>query len=189
MPSRSKSISLSVALLLASCFGGQACSAADEKTSCKQFVQSFYTWYLAKSKAPAKNGTPDPLEVALKKRAVNFSPELTKRLKEDFAAAAKSPGEIVGLDFDPILNAQDCGDKYEAETVTTKGNSYLVDVVSTWNGKKESHATVQPELVQIAGGKWQFVNFHYNVDNKKDDLLNVLKVLREERAPKKKSRA
>ncbi len=188
MPSRSKSISLSVAVLLASCFGWQACSAADQKASCKQFVQDFYTWYLAKSKAPAKKGMPDPLEVALKTHAAHFSPELTKRLKEDFAAAAKSPGEIVGLDFDPILNAQDYGDKYEAEKVTIKGNSYLVDVVSTWNGKKEKHATVQPELVQIAGDKWQFVNFHYNVDNKKDDLLNVLKELHEERAPKKNTK-
>lgn len=185
MPSRSKSITLSVAVLLASCFGWQACSAADQKASCKQFVQGFYTWYLAKSKAPAKKGAPDPLEVALKTHAAEFSPELTKRLKEDLAASAKSPDGIVGLDFDPILNAQDNGDKYEAQTVTSKGNSYLVDVVSTWNGKKEAHPTVQPELVQIAGGKWQFVNFYYYEDKKKDDLLHILKGLREERASTK----
>lgn len=62
------------------------------------FVQSFYDWYV---KAEIDS------DAALKKKPAYFSPELTKALKADAVAAAKSPGDIVGLDFDPFLNAQD----------------------------------------------------------------------------------
>jgi hypothetical protein len=49
------------------------------------------------------------MEIVLKSKYA-FSPELASKLKEDLAAQEKSPGEIVGLDFDPFLNAQDVGD-------------------------------------------------------------------------------
>lgn len=162
---------------------GQSCVAADQKTSCQTFVQHFYNWYNAKGNAG--QSASDPLDIALKTRGDVFSPELRKRLKEDIDASAKSPGEIVGLDFDPILNAQIDVPRCKAEKVTNKGKSFLVEVYLYPNGKKDPKPNVQPELIQ-SNGKWQFVNFHYNVDNKPDDLLHVLKELRDERKTFKK---
>jgi len=171
---------LIVALLLAtSAYAWQACAATDDKSSCKTFVQGFYDWYIAKSNAPvAKNSS--PLEIALKTRSDVLSSDLSKQLKRDVAASARSPGEIVGLDFDPILNTQSEVQRYKVEKVTKKGNSFLVDVYDFSGGKKNAAPDVQPELIQ-AKGKWQFVNFHYKVDNKNDDLLHILKTLRDDR--------
>jgi len=184
MVSRTKPACLIAAMLLAvSGFVWQACAAADEKTSCQTFVQSFYNWYILKSNAPP--GKSSPMEIALKTRGDAFSPELSKRLKEDVDASAKSPGEIVGLDFDPILNTQVDLQRCTAEKVTSRGNSFFVDVYVFLNGKKETKPNIQPELIQ-SKGKWQFVNFHYNVDNKPDDLLHILKTLRDERKTFKK---
>jgi hypothetical protein len=168
---------IAAVLIAASGMAWQAAYAADEKTSCHAFVQSFYNWYVAKSNSPATKDT-DILEVALKKRSEVFSPDLRKQLQEDFDASVKSPGEIVGLDFDPILNTQSDVGHYTAKKVTSKGKSYLVDVYAL-NGTKIERV-VQPELVQ-SNGKWQFINFHYNIDNKPDDLLHVLKGLRDDR--------
>jgi hypothetical protein len=182
MVSRFKSECLIVALAIA-VLGSvwQSCAAADESASCRTFVQSFYNWYIAKGKS--SNGMAE--EMALKARGDAFSPELRKGLKEDLDASAKSPGEIVGLDFDPILASQIDPQKYTAEKVTSKGKSFFVDVYAFIDGKKETKVTVQPELIQVEG-KWQFVNFHYKADSPPDDLLHVLKVLRNDRQTYKK---
>lgn len=164
-------------------FAFAAKATADDSSSCRTFVQSFYNWYVVKSKN--SNAVSAPLDVALRTRAADFSAELSRRLKEDTEASAKSPGEVVGLDFDPILNSQEEATPYKAEKVSFKGNDFLVDVFAIKNGKKSAAPVVQPELSHI-GGKWQFVNFHYKIDKKDDDLLNVLKILRDDRKSTKK---
>lgn len=115
------------------------------------------------------------------KRA-NFSPELMRQLKEDAAAQAKVTGEIVGLDFDPILFSQNPGQRYIAGNVTPKGDRYWVDVYGVWDGKKSAKPSVVPELI-YRNGKWVFVNFHYGHSKfpENENLLSVLKVLRENR--------
>lgn len=158
-------------------------AASPDENSCQAFVQEFYKWYIGKSNNNSKSG--DPLSITLKTRPELFGAELTKRLKEDSAAAAKSPDEIVGLDFDPILNTQEQVQNYKAEKVSTKGPSFFVDMHALLNGKREAQAAVVPELVKV-GSKWQFVNFHYKVDKKDDDLLHILKQLRDERQANKK---
>jgi hypothetical protein len=171
-------------VLIASSTSTCLAAAADEKTSCRTFVQSFYDWYVGKCKAPVAKKS-SPLEIALTTRSQVFSPDLCKRLKEDVAASAKSSGEIVGLDFDPILNTQSQVDRCKAERIIHKGNSFLVDVYALSGGKRDAEPDVQPELIQ-SNGKWQFVNFHYNVDNKNDDLRHILETLRDERKPRDK---
>src|SRR5262249_29402277 len=93
-----------------------------ERTSCRKFVEEFYAWYVAHDKKS------DPLKLALRRKKANFSETLIQRLKEDYKAAAKSPGEIVGLDFDPVLNSQDFADKYVPGRVTQKGRQFEVEV-------------------------------------------------------------
>lgn len=162
----------------------QAGIGADQKTSCQSFVQGFYNWYVDKCKNPVVKSS-SPLEIALKTRSEVFSPDLCKQLKEDVGASAKSPGEIVGLDFDPILNSQSQAERCTADKVMSKGKSWLVDVYGYSGGKKGSAPDVQPELIET-NGKWQFINFHYKIDNKNDDLLHILKTLRAERKTTRK---
>lgn len=150
------------------------------ESSCRSFVQTFYNGYVRRfsqtNRAPLKNAPVNYQPAAL-------SAELRQRLREDYAAAEKSPGEIVGLDFDPILNAQDIAERFEAGAVRRKGRSYLVEVFGLWGGKKNKKPDVVPELV-FQNGRWVFVNFHYGVGGKpseRDDLLHILRQLREDR--------
>ncbi|HRF60201.1 MAG TPA: DUF3828 domain-containing protein [Fimbriimonadaceae bacterium] len=147
---------------------------SQDAKSCLKFVNDFYAGYLASGK------NADPLRLALKEKGSNFSKELVQRLNEDYRAAAKSPDEIVGLDFDPVLNGQDFADKYVATKVTKKGNRYLVEVFAVYGGKRDSKPAVIPEL-QRSGSRWVFMNFHYPDHPKPDNLLNILKRLKADR--------
>ncbi len=168
--------SLCISLLVSGQAHGQQKADRTAKQSCRKFVQSFYDWYV---RATQNTG----YEAAVKRRRSAFSPELLRRLNEDLAAQKKVPGEIVGLDFDPFLNAQDIAPKYTVGKVHQKGDRYLVQVFGIWSGKKGEIPSVEPELKR-ADGRWVFLNFHYHTDKKNpanENLLNVLKSLREER--------
>jgi hypothetical protein len=108
-----------------------------------------------------------------------------ERSGRNFAASAKSPDEIVGLDFDPFLNAQDKAERYVVGNVSLKQDRYLAEVYGLWSGKKNKTPDVIPELM-FQGGRWTFLNFHYVYTEegkapRRDDLLNLLKGLRKER--------
>lgn len=180
MVSRTNTAILTATMVLTLVSPGAWATAPDEQASCKSFVQGFYNWYIASSK---KGGADSTVETALKKRPADFSPELTRLLKADLAASAKSTDGVVGLDFDPFLASQIDPEPYEAKKVTTKGASYLVDVYATLNGKKGTQPHVRPEL-QSVGGHWQFTNFHYlaeSKDDKESELIGVLKSLAADR--------
>jgi len=143
-------------------------------------VQQFYAWYMAVQ--PPNNG--DQVEYAVKQKPSLFSQELKTKLHADFEAASKSPGELVGLDFDPFLNTQDDPERMVVGNATMKGSDCYVDVFrASKAGKKESNKpAVIPELAQ-KNGKWVFVNFHYPADgsSKDYDLLGTLKQLAADR--------
>ncbi len=138
------------------------------------FVQNFYNWYipiaLNSKKGPAS-------DIALRTKAVLFSKELAKALREDSQAQAKAHGEIVGIDWDPFLNSQDPENQYEAVKVTQIGDRYFVDVYGLNSGKRSEKPDVVAEL-RLDAGKWVFVNFH-SVDG--HNLLASLKSLSESR--------
>lgn len=159
--------------------------ASGDAAKCSTFVQDFYNYYLKLCQKEGKKD--DPLDIATKERPGILSAELKKALDEDAAAAKKSPDEIVGLDFDPVLNSQDMGSKYVVGKVTQKNSNYLVEVFGLWDGKKNKAPDVVPE-VSLKNGKCVFVNFRYCnekgvLDN---DLLKVLKSLNDERLKSKK---
>jgi hypothetical protein len=145
-----------------------------EKTSCRKFVGEFYAWYIARG----KNG--DLLRVALRRKKANFSLEVIRRLSEDAKAVARSPNEIVGLDFDPVLNSQDFAEKYVPGKVSQKGSRFLVDVFSVYAGKRSEVPAVTAEL-RYERGRWVFSNFIYKSDGKTDDLLSLLRRLKADR--------
>jgi hypothetical protein len=151
--------------------------------ACKAYVQKFYDYYLKEAGRESKESADMR---AIKSKTFAFSEELKSQLKADEAAAAKSPGEIVGLDFDPFLNAQDLMQHYVAENVSHKGDNFLVSVYAVSDGKKEAKPAVTPELA-LKNNQLTFVNFHYGKSDTPDNenLLLVLKALRAERAKHK----
>jgi hypothetical protein len=176
-----------VALILFS-FGVGALQAQTPTTSsqpqdCGHFVQQFYNWYVATENALMKrNSLESALEVTLREKRSSFSPELVKGLKEDLAASKKSPGEIVGLDFDPFLNAQDIAERYLVGKITPKGDHFWVEVFGVWEGKKNSNPDVVPELA-FENGQWIFTNFHYGKTDiaVNENLVSILQILKKDR--------
>lgn len=150
------------------------------QASCKKFVQGFYNWYIPSLSKSANSPSPS---IAIESKKSSFDPVLYRKLKDDFDASAKVSGEIVGLDFDPYLNAQDFGDKYIVSKVTPKKNgTYWVDVHSIMGGKRNPKPDVTPE-VAYRNGKWQFVNFHYGKSDipVNENLISILNVLKKDR--------
>jgi len=148
------------------------------KKSCQDFVQAFYDWYVPKSLMPHEGFASD---LALKLKHSSFSPELARQLKEDsdVRAEAAKEGELDGLDFDPFLHSQDPDEHYVAGRIAVKGTSYWAEVHSVRDGKKSEKPDVVAELVR-ENGRWIFVNFHYGtMDEPGNNLLNILKNLRE----------
>jgi hypothetical protein len=139
------------------------------------FVQKFYDWYVPIALKPGKTPSSD---LALVKRGSLFDPSLLRALKADAEAARKSPGDIVGLDFDPFLNAQDPDDKYVVGGVTETAGLYLVSVYGVRKGKREAKPSVVAEL-KPAKDSFVFTNFRYGADG---DLVAILKQLADDRA-------
>ena len=139
------------------------------------FAQKFYAWYvpiaLKTVKEPSSN-------VAIAKRGNLFDPPLLKALQEDAEASRKSSGDIVGLDFDPFLYAQDIDDKYVVGEVSEKDGLYLVNVYGVRKGKREKTPSVVAEL-KPTKDSFVFANFGYGTDG---DLVAVLKQLADDRA-------
>jgi hypothetical protein len=153
----------------------------EQEKDCREFVQGFYDWYFdrlnSQNKGQSKATAVDDV-VRLKPELLTA--RLRQMLKEDRDAASKSAGEIVGLDFDPYINAQDWEGKYSVEGATVNGGNCRASVWGTDAGKKRE--MVDPEL-ELTVGKWVFVNFHYpgELDTRNENLIAVLTGLREDR--------
>ena len=142
--------------------------------SAQSFVQGFYDWYVKQSQ---QDNNLSGVELALRDKPGLISAALTHALREDLAASAKSPDEVVGLDFDPFLNAQDVCGPYKTGKVTQQGDTYDVEVF----GSCPDNGGHQPDViaeVKARHGGWMFVNFIYPGNG---DLLSVLMSLKEER--------
>ncbi|HXP75927.1 MAG TPA: hypothetical protein VN823_17420 [Stellaceae bacterium] len=165
-------------ILLALFLLGAPAASADEagQKQAVAFVKKFYDWYVPIALKPDLKE--DSSNVAIAKRGALFDPPLLKALKEDAEAARKSPGDIVGLDFDPFLNSQDPDDKYVVAEVSEKDGRYLVNVYGLRKGKREKDVSVVAEL-KPAKDSFVFTNFRYGADG---DLVAVLKQLADDRA-------
>lgn len=164
-------------LLAAFLYGPQARvgSKAQPSDAVKDFAEGFYSWYVPRA---IKAGKTPAWSVALKYKRDVFSATLFRALREDSDAQAKASGIIVGLDFDPFLNAQDPCKRYEVGTVTFQGAGYRVDIYGVCSGKKHGKPDIVAEVAH-QGSSWVFTNFLYPATN--SDLLGTLKLLRKER--------
>src|SRR5207253_10846874 len=95
----------------------QLCAA---RPSREPLVQGFYDWYAPKAVSTTVGFACD---LAIAYRSSDFSPQLVQELREDSAAQANVEGVIAGLDFDPFLDSQDPGERYEVGTIAQKGSS------------------------------------------------------------------
>lgn len=142
--------------------------------SAQAFTQKFYDWYV---KQDSQNDNESAEEITLKQKPQFFDAVLMQALKEDLVASAKSPGEIVGLDFDPFMNTQDTCGPYKTGKVTQEGDTYRVEVFGRCAPEKPGQPDVIVALKQVKGS-WIFVDFFYPGNG---DLLSVLQELKKER--------
>jgi len=158
---------------------GASVRAADG-SSCRRFVQQFYDWYAPffqePFQAPAIGRVSD---LAIKRKAALFNPDLVRALKADSEAQAHSR-DLVSLDSDPFAGP-DPTDHYEATRVTWQANRCLVEV---WRASPRDTAAKsgKPEVVAevaLVRGHWEFQNFRY--PDVGSDLVSELAELREQR--------
>ncbi len=135
----------------------QAPSESDQEKSCREFVQGFYDWYYMRLNLDEKIHAGPASNDVLRLKPEVLDTRLRRLLREDAAAQAKDSEYVVGLDFDPFLNAQDWDGKYWVAHVAVTGNRCRAYVWSNNWGKKIE--TVDPEL-ELKAGHWIFVNFH-----------------------------
>ena len=160
----------------------QDASRPEDVSSCRNFAQSFYSWYVPLTK---KRLNRHAFEVAIERKATVFAPVLLRALKGDAEAQQKVSDDIVGIDFDPFVGSQDPADHYDTREVTAKADSCQVEVrrnSGRATSAKSAKSDVLADLSRRAG-RWQFDNFRYPDLN--TDLLTVLETLRKQRAEQK----
>ena len=153
----------------------------DQEKSCREFVQGFYDWYFDRLNSENKGqSNTSTLDDVLRLKPELLTARLRQMLKEDREAASKNHDEIVGLDFDPYINAQDWDGKYSVESATVRGSSCRALAWGMDGGAKKE--IVVPEL-EFTDGKWVFANFHYpgQSDPRDENLIDLLTGLRDDR--------
>lgn len=157
-----------------------------QEKSCSEFVQGFYDWYFDRlNRVSKETNQSSTIDEVLQRKPMIITPQLVRLLQDDVKAAARNKDEVVGLDFDPFINAQDWEGKYSVQGVTIEGNNCRASVWGTDSGAKRE--IVNPEL-SFTDGRWIFVNFHYpGSSNPRDENLNdILIGLRNDRNHPKK---
>jgi len=155
-----------IVLAILSCFmeaQGQSANSA----SVRDFVQQFYRWYVPEALKEHKGPAWD---LALQYRRADFDDGLARLLMNDSAAQARCE-ELVGIDFDPLLNTQDPAERYEVGRISQAGPRYRVGIYAVDSGKPSERADVSAEVVNM-NGHWKFVNFLYPDGT---NLLDILK--------------
>lgn len=175
-------LTFSLTLLCAAALAQATGSAPIQDTqaqSAKAFVQSFYDWYTGEMQKNEDGPVSDPL----KSKRWPFSPTIVAALRADQEAQAKTPDDVVGIDFDPYLNAQDTCFPYKTGKVTASGSQYRVEVFDSNCSPSHPEIPTVIAVVEKKGASWRFVNFIYPGEpgQPDTDLLKVLKSLQEER--------
>jgi hypothetical protein len=146
----------------------------DSSRVARDAVARFYAWYV-----PTSANAAEVDMRALRDKRWHFSPAIAAALRADSVAAARSPGEIVGLDMDPFLNSQDPCSGYAPTSVRRSGKTFLVDVHGT--GECARHAGPDVTVrVEFKGTVPVFANFIYPKPAS-DDLLHLLAQLAADR--------
>ena len=156
----------------------QVASGLQGSSSCRRFVQEFYDWYAPFFREPLQvNGRVSDL--AIKRKAALFNPDLVRALKADSEAQVHST-DLVSLDSNPFAGP-DPADHYEARHVTWQARRCLVEVWRASPGDTAAKSSKPEVVAQVAlvRGHWEFQNFRY--PDSGGDLVSALAELREKR--------
>jgi hypothetical protein len=97
-----------------------------EPQSPREFLQDFYDWYVPLANVDA----PEPaVNNVLRLRPMAIDSTLLRLLKTDSILRVSSPGEVVGIDWDPFLLSQDPCGHYSVGHETGDGNTREFEVV------------------------------------------------------------
>jgi len=167
-----------VKAIVAAILFAAAAPAAPPAEAPDHFVQRFYDLYTPMSASGWAR--------AIRSQALwdFLDPALARALKADADAQANSPNDIVGLDFDPFLSAQDPWHKYEAGKASKIGTGYAVRVHGVVKGRRRAAPSLVVD-VRPAGDHWVIKDFHYPDG---DDLAGDLRQTAKDRDHAKPSR-
>ena len=177
-PAGNARITLLAAML---CLSSVACTSSKSTLSAdsaQRAVDAFYEWYV-----PMQKQTSQAAMRAIHDRPALFAPALVTALRADSVASAASPGEVVGLDGDPFLNAQDACDKYSSAGVVEASGRFLVQVLGSGGCAAHTTADVTVEVSPANSGV-VFTNFIYSARDR-DNLISLLAYLDSTRRAKK----
>jgi hypothetical protein len=113
-------------------------------------------------------------DLTIKRERARFAAPLMKLLDEDMAASEATPGEIVGLDYNPLTSSQEEADGYKVGTPRLEKGEAVVPV-EVRIGKDRSTLTIR--LVSVEG-RWRISN----IRDRNGDLVTMLRKLKAERA-------
>ena len=147
-------------LVLVLCVAGataqaQKPRAATQNDSARALVQRFYDWYLPREANPRGR---DLIMYAAVRGPLPFDAELVRWLRIDSTARARAKDEVVGLDGDPYLNAQDPCDQYSARSAVATDSSVLVSVIGRGGCSQHANPDVVVELAR-RHGRWTILEF------------------------------
>jgi hypothetical protein len=103
-----------------------------------------------------------------------FAPELAARLDADVRAARANPNEIVGLDFDPLTDAQDSMTGYAVVSAEPQGASGSIVAVEV--RQDSARIPIRVHLTQTPAG-WLVADIQY----REGTLVSILDQLAAER--------
>lgn len=138
--------------------------------SAAKFTQDFYGWYRQRDM---------PMDSAVGLRPELFERTLLAALDSDFAAQARVPGEIVGLDWDAFTGSQDPCDTYTVMGATRSGDTVTLPIRGTCRDAAPPTAPDVIAQVRRTATSWVFVDFRHADD--KGSLRQDLAELKQER--------
>ncbi len=115
-------------------------------------------------------------DLTAKQARSRFAPDLLALLDADDRAATATPDEIVGLDFDPLTNAQEEAGAWSAGAARVTGASAWVPV-ELRSGTQTMRITVR---LVARGQQWQIADLDYG----ETTLVKTLERLAAERRQK-----
>lgn len=122
-----------------------------------RYVQGFLRRYLGQfEETSEREANWNPLNVI----RADLSPTLMAALQADRDASIANDEEIVGLDFDPFINAQDVCERYEARAAVRRDSTTDVGVYNTCHW---GHPLVPDVIYQLQrrGDRWVIVDLRY----------------------------
>jgi hypothetical protein len=140
----------------------QQSKSVQNEVTAKAFVESVYKWHFAHKQQFTKQ--------VYGQKQKWFTPELWQLIVKDWKLSASHPEEVAGIDFDPIINAQEEATRFQVAGENTKDGKQIVDVNINFGTEARP---VKIVLVKV-GTSWQIANIIYSND-KNGDLISIFK--------------